>query len=292
MVTATSAVASGHDVLDTVHLRVIVPVPVAWVNVAFGSLALGANVPVAPPVTIDHVPVAPPVGVLPPSPAVVPSAQIVCGPPALAVGCWLTVTVTSANESLQVELDTVHLNVIVPAPLVGVNVALPVFAFGLNVPVAPTVTIVQVPVAPPVGVLPPRPEVVPSAQIVCGPPALADGCCFTVIATSADAFWPQVEFVTVHLNVIVPAPLVGVKVAFGSLAFGANVPVAPTVTIDHVPVSPAAGVLPPSAAVVPVSQMVCGPPAVAAGAGSSVITTSAVADEHGGLVTLQRRVNG
>ena len=87
MVTATSAVAFGHDALDTVHLSVMVPVPAVCVNVAFGALAFGVNVPVAHPVTIDHVPVAPPVGVLPPSPVVVPSAQIVCGPPAVAVGC-------------------------------------------------------------------------------------------------------------------------------------------------------------------------------------------------------------
>src|SRR5215213_1680410 len=171
MVTATSAVASGHDVLDTVHLRVIVPVPVAWVNVAFGSLALGANVPVAPPVTIDHVPVAPPVGVLPPSPAVVPSAQIVCGPPALAVGCWLTVTVTSANESGHGGLAMVHLSTMGPVPLVCVKVAFGALSFGVNVPAPPLCT-VQAPV-PIDGLLPPRPEVVPNAQMVCGPPTVA-----------------------------------------------------------------------------------------------------------------------
>jgi hypothetical protein len=74
--------------------------------------------------------------------------------------------------------------------------------------------------------------------------------------TSAVALEPQVGLVTVQRTVIVPAPLVGVKVAFGVVAFGLNVPVAPPVTIDHVPVSPAAGVLPPSPAVVPFSQMV------------------------------------
>lgn len=63
---------------------------------AFGALAFGLNVPVAPAVTIDHVPVAPPDGVLPPSPAVVLKAQMVCGPPAVAVGCCFTVIIASA----------------------------------------------------------------------------------------------------------------------------------------------------------------------------------------------------
>jgi hypothetical protein len=142
------------------------------VNVAPGVFAFGLKVPVAPPVTIVHVPVAPPAGVLPPSDALVLPAQIVCGPPVVAVGCSLTVIVTSANESGHGGLEIVHLTVIVPAPLVGVNVAPGVLAFGLNVPVAPPVTIVHVPV-PEVGVLPPSVAVVLPAQIVCGPPTLA-----------------------------------------------------------------------------------------------------------------------
>ena len=142
---------------------------------ALGVLAFGLNVPAAPAVTIVHVPVAPPAGVLPPRPAVVPPAQMVCGPPAVAVGCCLTVMITSANESAQGGLEIVHLRVIVPAPLVGVNVAFGVLAFGLNVPVAPPVTIVHVPV-PEDGVLPPSPAVVLPAQIVCGPPAVAVCC--------------------------------------------------------------------------------------------------------------------
>src|SRR3989442_11213928 len=91
---------------------------------------------------------------------------------------------------------------------------------------------------------------------------------------------------------MVPGPLVGVKVAFGVEAFGLKVPVAPPVTIDHVPVSPPAGELPPSPAVVLPSQIVCGPPLVDVGAGSSVILTSAVAAVHGAFETVQRKVNG
>jgi len=82
----TSANESAQGGLEIVHLRVIVPAPLVGVNVAFGVLAFGLNVPVAPPVTIVHVPV-PEDGVLPPSPVVVLPAQIVCGPPAVAVCC-------------------------------------------------------------------------------------------------------------------------------------------------------------------------------------------------------------
>jgi hypothetical protein len=46
------------------------------VHVAFGVVAFGLKVPVAPTVTIDHMPV-PDVGVLPPNPVVVPSGTIV-----------------------------------------------------------------------------------------------------------------------------------------------------------------------------------------------------------------------
>ena len=136
------------------------------------------------------------------------------------------------------------------------NVAPGVVAFGLNVPVDPAVTIVHRPVAPPAGVLPPRLAVVPSAQIVCAAPTVAVGCCLTVMIASEVTLAPHVGLATVHLRVIVPGPLVGVKVAFGVVALGVNVPVAPTVTIDQVPVSPPAGVLPPRPAVVLPSQIV------------------------------------
>jgi hypothetical protein len=142
------------------------------VNVAVGVEALGENVPVTPPVTIDHAPV-PEVGVLPPSPAVVPFTQIVCGPPTVAVvgGCF-TVTTTSAVESVQGALLIVQRSVMGPVPPVCVNVAFGVEALGLKDPVAPPVTIDQFPV-PTVGALPPRPVVVALAQMVCGPPAVA-----------------------------------------------------------------------------------------------------------------------
>jgi len=77
IVRITSAVAAVQGALETVHLKVIGPAPPVWVNVAPGVVALGLNVPVAPPVTIVHRPVAPPAGVLPPSVAVVLRAQIV-----------------------------------------------------------------------------------------------------------------------------------------------------------------------------------------------------------------------
>src|SRR5205814_10708415 len=116
------------------------------------------------------------------------------------------------------------------------------------------------PVPPPAGVLPPRPAVVPSAQTPWFEPTVAVGCCFTVITASEVALVPQAGLVTVHLNVIVPAPLVGVKVAFGVVAPGLKVPVAPAATIDQVPVASSAGVLPPRPAVVPRSQRAVGRP--------------------------------
>jgi len=72
--TVTSAVASAHGELETVHRSVTaLPTPPdVCVNVAPGVVLLGLNVPTTPAVTIDHAPVAGAVGVLPPSPAVVP----------------------------------------------------------------------------------------------------------------------------------------------------------------------------------------------------------------------------
>ena len=86
-------------------------------KVAFGVLALGLNVP-APPLDTDQLPV-PVVGVLPPKPAVVPKAQIVCGPPAVAVvgGCVMLI-VTSAVEAVHGELEIVQRSTIGPVPLV------------------------------------------------------------------------------------------------------------------------------------------------------------------------------
>jgi hypothetical protein len=133
------------------------------VNVALPVFAFGVNVPV-PPLCIVHVPVPEP-GVFPPRPAVVLKAQIVCGPPTVAVdGDCVIVIVTSANELGHGALEIVHLSTIGPTPLVWVNVALPVLASGLNVPVPPLCT-VHIPVPEP-GVLPPSPAVVLNAQMV------------------------------------------------------------------------------------------------------------------------------
>jgi hypothetical protein len=113
---ATSAVDAGHGALLIDHLNTTRPLPVTWVQVAFGVVAFGLKVPVTPPVTIDHEPV-PVVGVFPPSPAVVPPGAIVCPPPAVAVvGGWVIVRTTSAVALVQGGLETVHLKVIGPAP--------------------------------------------------------------------------------------------------------------------------------------------------------------------------------
>lgn len=278
--------------MEIVHLTTITPGPLVGVKVAPGVVALGLNVPVAPPVCIDHIPV-PVVGALPPSEPVVLDWQMVCGPPTVAVvGGGVIVTTTSAVAFAHGAFDTVHLRVIIPAPVAWVNVAPGVVALGLNEPVAPPVTIDHKPVAPPAGLLPPRLAVVPRAQIVCGPPTVAVGCCLTVSVTSDIALAPHVAFVTVQRRVIIPGPLVGENVAFGVVAFGANVPVAPPVTIDHMPVSPIIGVLPPRPVVVPFSQTVCAPPLVDSGAGCRVIVTSAVAAVHGALETVHRNTNG
>ena len=146
-------------------------------------MALGLNVPV-PPLTTDQLP-EPTVGVFPPSPAVVPDAQIVCAPPAVAmVGGWVMVIVTLATDAGQGALAIVQRTTTGPLPPVCVKVALAVVALGLNVPVPPLTTD-QLP-EPTVGVFPPSPAVVPDAQIVCAPPAVAMvGGAVKVITTSS-----------------------------------------------------------------------------------------------------------
>src|SRR5207244_4474268 len=158
------------------------PTPVACVKVAFGVDAFGLKLPV-PPLTTDHEPV-PTVGVLPPSPAVVPRAQMVCGPPTVAVvGGWLIVIVTSGAEGRRGELEMVQRRTTGPTPVACVKVAFGVDAFGLKLPVPPLTTDHE-PV-PTVGVLPPSPAVVPRAQMVCGPPTVAVvGGWLIVIVTS------------------------------------------------------------------------------------------------------------
>src|SRR5437868_5070947 len=88
-----------------------------------------------------------------------------------------------------------------------------------------------------------------------------------------------------------PAPLVGVNVALGVVAFGLNVPV-PPLCIVHIPV-PEDGVLPPSPEVALLSQIVCGPPTVAVvGDGEIVMVTSANEAGQGELEIVQRRTIG
>src|SRR5437763_15370706 len=169
------------------------------------------------------------------------------------------VIVTSAVAFEQGAFDTVQRNTIGPVPPVWVKVALGAVALE-KVPVPPLMTD-HMPVAPPDGVLPPSPAVVPPAQIVCGPPAVAVGDCLTVIVTSAnEAVHGGLEIV--QRRTMVPGPLVGVKVAFGVVASGLKLPVAPPVTIDHWPL-PDEGMLPPSPNVVLPAQIVWFAPTVA-----------------------------
>jgi hypothetical protein len=108
------------------------------------------------------------------------------------VGGWLIVIVTLAIEVRQTPLEIVQRSTTGPVPVVCVKVALGVVAFGLNVPVPPLTTD-HMPV-PVVGVLPPKPLVVPSAQIVCGPPAVAvvwPGVTVIVTVAAFDAKLPS-----------------------------------------------------------------------------------------------------
>ncbi len=96
-------------------------------------------------------------------------------------------TTTSAVDGVQGALEMVQRTVIGPVPPACVKVELPEEAFE-KVPVPPLTTD-QAPVPTP-GVLPPREAVVPLAQIVCGPPAVADvGAALTVMTASAVELW-------------------------------------------------------------------------------------------------------
>ena len=75
------AVAAAQGALLIVQRTMTGPAPPVCVNVALGNAAL-EKLPV-PPLTTLQAPV-PVVGVLPPSPVVVPFVQIVCGPPTVA----------------------------------------------------------------------------------------------------------------------------------------------------------------------------------------------------------------
>jgi hypothetical protein len=116
---------------------------------------------------------------------------------ALIVTVWLgaIVRVTFAADGAQGGFEIVQARTTGPVPPVCVKVEEGLEALE-NVPVPPLATD-QTPVALPVGVLPPRPAVVPRAQIVCGPPAVATGCAAIVTETGADAFDVQLPFVPV-----------------------------------------------------------------------------------------------
>ena len=169
IVMVTFAVEAVQGALPMVQRSTIGPIPVRCVKVALGTELFGLKVPV-PPLTTDHAPV-PTLAVLPPRPAVVLSAQIVCALPTVAfVGGWLIVIVTSAVEGVHGALLMVQRTTTGPVPPVCVKVAFGVFALE-KVPVPPLITD-HAPV-PVVGVFPPRPAVVPIAQIVCAPPTVA-----------------------------------------------------------------------------------------------------------------------
>jgi hypothetical protein len=243
---AAEAVQGGFE---TVQARTIGPAPPVCVKVEEGLEAL-EKVPV-PPLTTDQAP-SPDVGVLPPRGWDDPRLQIVCEPPTVAVvgGCVI-VTVTLATDGVQVPFEIVQARATGPAPPVCVKVEVGLAAL-LNVPVPPETTD-HAPV-PVVGELPPRPVVVPRAQIVCGPPAVAavGGC--VIVTTTSFVDGVQGAFEIVQRSVTGPVPVACVKVAFGVVAFGENVPV-PPLTTDHAPV-PDVGVLPPRGTVVPRAQMV------------------------------------
>ena len=129
IVSVTLAVDGAHGGLEIVHARTRGPAPPVCVNVAFGVVAFGLNVPV-PPLTTDHVP-APAAGVFPPRGWDDPRLQIVCGPPAVAVvGGGVIVTVTFATEGAHVPFEIVQARRTGPAPVACVNVAFGVVAFG------------------------------------------------------------------------------------------------------------------------------------------------------------------
>lgn len=162
MFTVTLAVVAVQGTLLIVHRTITGPAPLVWVKVAFGEPAFGVKVPV-PPLTTLQAPI-PTNGALPPRPVVVPFAQMGCTVPAVAtLGSWLIVMFTLAVEATHGALLIVHRTSTGPVPPVWVKVALGDVAFE-NVPVPPLTTL-QSPL-PTVGVLPPRPFVVPFTQIV------------------------------------------------------------------------------------------------------------------------------
>ena len=163
----------------------------------------------------------------------------------------MIVIVTSAVLAVHGALLIVQRRITGPAPPVCVKVEPGNAAFE-KVPVPP-LTMLQAPV-PAVGVLPPRPVVVPLTQMDCAPPTVAVvGAVLIVIVTLAvEAV--QGALLMVQRTITGPAPPVCVKVALGVVALGLKEPVPPLTTV-HAPV-PGLAVLPPRAVVVPDTQMV------------------------------------
>ena len=200
----------------------------------------------------------------------------------------MIVTATSAVEAAQGALLIVQRRITGPAPPVCVNVA-PGNAALEKLPVPP-LTMLQAPV-PAVGVLPPRPVVVPFAQMVCAPPTVAVVGAVLIVMVTLAVEAVQGALLIVHRTITGPAPPVCVKVAFAVVVFGLKVPV-PPLTMLQAPV-PTDGVFPPSPRVVPFVQMVCAPPTVAVvGGWLIVIVASAVDAVHGALLIVQRRITG
>ena len=142
MVMVALAVEAVQGAWLMVQRTITGPAPPVCVNVALGEVVL-EKVPV-PPLTTLHAPV-PTVGVLPPSPEVVPFTQMVCGSPVVAaVGGWLIVIVTSAEVAVQGALLIVHRTTTGPVPPVCVKV---VFGpDGLEKVPEPLLTTLQAPV--------------------------------------------------------------------------------------------------------------------------------------------------
>jgi len=256
IVMLTSACVEAHGAFVIVQRSTTGPAPVRCVKVDEGLLE-ALNVPV-PPLTTLQVPV-PGLAALPPKLAVVPSAQMFCVPPTVAAGAaGVIVMLTSACVEAHGAFVIVQRTTTGPAPVACVKVAFAVMLFGLKEPVPPLTTL-QAPV-PTDGTFPPRPRVVPNAQIVCGPPTVAVVGFWLIVRVTSAVDAVHGALLIVQRNAVT-VPEVWVKVAPGVVAFGLKVPAPPPMML-HAP-APTLGVLPPSAAVVPSVQIVCAPPTVA-----------------------------
>jgi len=256
MVMLTLAPDAVQGLLLIVQRTTTGPTPPVCVKVE-EPLAGLLKVPV-PPLTMLHAPV-PTLGVLPPNAALVPLAHIICALPTVeVVGGWLMLMLTLAVEAGQGALPViVQRTTTGPAPPVWVKVAFGLLAL-LKFPVPPLTTL-HAPV-PTLGVLPPRPALIPLAHIVCAPPTVAvvGGCTTVMIILSEVAV--QTPLLIVQRSTTGPAPPVWVNVEVGDAAL-LKVPV-PPLTTDQAPV-PNAGVLAPNAALVLFAQTDISAPAKA-----------------------------